>query len=96
MSAQLEPLRRQLTPRPYAARRSDEGGPVVFASGKGGTGTSTLAALLACGVAATGSRVLLVDGNVGRGVERDEDGYGAARAAREGDRQPHPAPRGQR
>jgi MinD-like ATPase involved in chromosome partitioning or flagellar assembly len=67
MSAQLEPLRRQLAPRLYPSRRSEEGGPVVFGSGKGGTGTSTLAGLLAVGVAAAGSRVLLVDGSVGLG-----------------------------
>jgi flagellar biosynthesis protein FlhG len=67
MSAQLEPLRRQLAPRPYPGRRAEESGPVVFASGKGGTGTSTLAALLACGASAGGARVLLVDGNAGLG-----------------------------
>lgn len=64
MSAQLEPLRRQLAPRPYPSRRPEASGPLVFASGKGGTGTSTLAALLAVRVAANGLRVLLVDGNV--------------------------------
>jgi flagellar biosynthesis protein FlhG len=67
MSSQLEPLRRQLAPRPYPSRRSEESGPVVFASGKGGTGTSTLAALFAVGVAAAGQRVLLVDGTTGLG-----------------------------
>lgn len=67
MSGQLDPLRRQLAPRPYPSRRAEAGGAVVFASGKGGTGTSTLAALLAVGVAAAGKRVLLVDGNVGGG-----------------------------
>lgn len=68
MSTQLEPLRRQLAPRPYPSRRPDENGPVVFASGKGGTGTSTVAALLACGAAEAGFRVLLVDGNAGMGA----------------------------
>jgi flagellar biosynthesis protein FlhG len=67
VSAQLEPLRRQLAPRVYPSRRGEADGAVVFASGKGGTGTSTLAALLAVGAAARGSRVLLVDGNVGFG-----------------------------
>ncbi|HEX6068598.1 MAG TPA: cellulose synthase operon protein YhjQ/BcsQ [Longimicrobiaceae bacterium] len=67
MSAQLEPLRRQIAPRVYPSRRGEADGAVVFASGKGGTGTSTLAALLAVGAAARGSRVLLVDGNVGFG-----------------------------
>lgn len=67
MSMQLEPLRRQLAPRPYPSRRTEEGGPVVFASGKGGTGTSTLAALFAVSAASIGDRVLLVDGSAGIG-----------------------------
>lgn len=67
MSTQLEPLRRQLAPRPYPSRRGDEGGPIVFASGKGGTGTSTAAALLACGAAEAGFQVLLIDGAPGLG-----------------------------
>lgn len=67
MSTQLEPLRRQLGPRPYPSRRPEENGAVVFASGKGGTGTSTAAALLACGAAENGFRVLLVDGNAAFG-----------------------------
>lgn len=67
MSAQLEPLRRQLAPRPYPSRRADQSGPMVFASGKGGTGTSSLAALFAVGAASAGSRVLLVDGSAGIG-----------------------------
>src|SRR5690606_38306650 len=67
MSAQLESLRRQSTPRPRRARRVEDGGPLVFGSGKGGAGTSTLAGLLAVGASASGSRVLLVDGNAGFG-----------------------------
>lgn len=83
MSAQLEPLRRQLATRPHLARRAEAGGAVVFASGKGGSGTSTLAALLSVGAAAGGQRVLLVDGSSGigslhlyLGVEAGE-GWGA-------------------
>lgn len=67
MSTQLEALRRQRSVRPFLSSRGDEPGPVVFASGKGGSGTSTLAALLAVGAAAHGQRVLLVDGTAGIG-----------------------------
>ena len=38
---------------------------MVFASGKGGVGTSTMAALMAVGLARRGEQVLLIDGSQG-------------------------------
>lgn len=67
MSTQLDSLRRFVTERAAAvghnATGQDAGAPraIVVASGKGGVGTSTVAALLALTVAAEGRRVLLVD-----------------------------------
>jgi flagellar biosynthesis protein FlhG len=64
VSTQIGSLRRFLAtngPRPTAG-----GGPALLvASGKGGTGTSTLAALLALVGAAEGRRTLIVDANRG-------------------------------
>lgn len=65
MSTQLGSLRRFLaTAAPRRSAEFDERA-LVVASGKGGTGTSTLAALLALVGAAEGRRTLLVDADRG-------------------------------
>lgn len=63
MSAQLEALRRYVTEHPTAPAATPEGRAVVVGSGKGGVGTSLVAALLGVGAAASGARVLLIDGD---------------------------------
>lgn len=63
---QLEALRRYVAQNPAAplhAGPSGDGHVVVVGSGKGGVGTSLLAALLALGAAARGARTLLIDGD---------------------------------
>lgn len=67
MTTQLEPLRLHVANRPASAGRGADSPVLVLGSGKGGTGTSTLAALLGVGIAGMGARVLLVDGSVGLG-----------------------------
>lgn len=61
MSAQLEALRRHVAPRAATSTPLPERGAVVVGGGKGGVGTSTVAALLALLAAAEGTRTLLVD-----------------------------------
>lgn len=61
MSAQLEILRRHVADAPAPAAPPAGGNVVVVGSGKGGVGTSTVAALLALLAGTGGSRVLLVD-----------------------------------
>ena len=64
MSRQIESLRRFVS----GARDGTSPGSenvVVFASGKGGVGTSTMAALMAVGLSRRGERVLLIDGSQG-------------------------------
>lgn len=66
MSTQLEALRRYVAqhPAPPPALPATGGARVVVVgSGKGGVGTSLLAALLAVGAASRGARALLVDGD---------------------------------
>lgn len=63
MSTQLEGLRRHVSPRAPAPPTGEHGHVVLVGSGKGGVGTSTVAALLALVSAARGARVLLVDGD---------------------------------
>lgn len=63
MTTQLEALRRHVADGPPAPAASGAAGGnvVVVGSGKGGVGTSTVAALLALLAGSGGSRVLLVD-----------------------------------
>jgi MinD-like ATPase involved in chromosome partitioning or flagellar assembly len=66
VSTQLESLRRYVAQQPTTPPRPPTGGGarvVVVGSGKGGVGTSILAALLALGGAARGADTLLVDGD---------------------------------
>lgn len=61
MSVQLDSLRRFVAERAPASPSTDAARVVIVASGKGGVGTSTVAATLALTVAESGHRVLLVD-----------------------------------
>lgn len=61
MSAQLDALRAFVAARPASQAPRLSQHVVVVASGKGGTGTSTVAALLAAAAARTGRETLLVD-----------------------------------
>lgn len=69
MSAQLDSLRHFVAQRAPAARPAADQHVVVLGSGKGGVGTSTLAALLAVVASSAGSRVLLVDGTAEIGTQ---------------------------
>jgi len=69
MSTQLEGLRHFVASRPAAAHAPGVAAPVVVGSGKGGAGTSTLAALIALLASADGARVLLVDAADGLGAQ---------------------------
>jgi flagellar biosynthesis protein FlhG len=69
MSIQSEGLRAYIAGRTPAATAGDEPGHrIVVGSGKGGVGTSTIAALLALLVSAAGRDVLLVDGDENLGT----------------------------
>jgi Mrp family chromosome partitioning ATPase len=70
MSTQLEGLRHFVASRPGPSTHpADHSGPVVVGSGKGGTGTSTLAALIALLASADGASVLLIDAADGLGAQ---------------------------
>ena len=58
---QLDTARSAAAPASRSTSSSGTARVVALASGKGGVGTSTAAALLGAAVAATGRRVLLVD-----------------------------------
>jgi MinD-like ATPase involved in chromosome partitioning or flagellar assembly len=64
VSTQLEALRRYVAQNPAAPVRptADRARVVVVGSGKGGVGTSILAALIAVGATTRGARALLIDG----------------------------------
>ncbi|HET8653990.1 MAG TPA: cellulose synthase operon protein YhjQ/BcsQ [Longimicrobiaceae bacterium] len=68
MSTQVESLRRFVAQNPAPHLPAPTGGSVVVGGGKGGVGTSTVAALLAVGAATTGATVLLVDADAGFGA----------------------------
>ncbi len=63
MSIQAEELRRYVADRPPESWREASTRTVVVGSGKGGSGASTIAALLGIGMAEAGRRTLLVDGD---------------------------------
>ncbi len=63
MSVQAEELRRFVADRPPESWREASTRTIVVGSGKGGSGASTVAALLGLGVAEAGRRTLLVDGD---------------------------------
>lgn len=65
MSGQMASLRTFLNQRGPTDAASDASRVIVVAGGKGGVGTSTVASLLAVGLARRGERVLLVDGSQG-------------------------------
>jgi len=68
MNAQLDSIRRLLAGRAPARRANDDKPVLVVASGKGGVGTSCIAALLALRAAGAGHRTLLVDAVDGIGT----------------------------
>ena len=68
MSTQLASLQDFVAARGPAIRSDADDRVVVLASGKGGVGTSTLAALLAAVTSSTGANVLLVDGTADVGT----------------------------
>jgi flagellar biosynthesis protein FlhG len=67
MSAQLETLRRYVANRPHPMPAGGSDRVLLVGSGKGGVGTSTVAALLAVMAASDGQEVLLVDADEGHG-----------------------------
>lgn len=67
MTGSVDSLRRYLGRHGSASQWARAPGVVVVGSGKGGVGTSTVAALLAMAGAQEGRRVLLVDGDEGVG-----------------------------
>jgi flagellar biosynthesis protein FlhG len=92
MSTQLEGLRHFVASRPASTHPADHSGPVVVGSGKGGTGTSTLAALIALLASADGASVLLIDAADGLGAQHMLFGVRPAHglaALRGGGAQPH-------
>ena len=70
MSAQLDAMRAYLANRPGGAAPVDGPQVLVVGSGKGGAGTSVVAALVALDAAAAGKRVLLVDADPHVGPQR--------------------------
>ncbi len=68
MSAQLEAMRRYVAELPAPAEGAATGPVLLVGSGKGGTGTSTLAGLIAVLAAADGREVLLVDADESHGA----------------------------
>ncbi|MEX0912891.1 MAG: P-loop NTPase [Gemmatimonadota bacterium] len=67
MSSQLDSLRRYVAARPLALLPEVPERVLLVGSGKGGVGTSTIAALLAVMAAADGDEVLLVDADESHG-----------------------------
>jgi len=63
MSRQLDSVRRFLAQQRSPGPRPEEGVAIVAGSGKGGTGTSSIVALLGLAAADAGREVLLVDAN---------------------------------
>jgi len=63
VSLQTEELRRFVADRPPESWREASTRTIVVGSGKGGSGASTIAALLGLGMAEAGRRTLLVDGD---------------------------------
>lgn len=73
MSVQLDAMRQYMTmrqPGREAAARPDHPSLLIVGGGKGGVGTSVIAALVALSAAATGRRVLLVDADEHVGPQR--------------------------
>jgi len=68
MSTQLDSLRRYVADRPEANPSPALGRVLLVGSGKGGVGTSTVAALVAVMAAADGQEVLLVDADESHGA----------------------------